>query len=337
MNEQRLPAPMAEFSRQFMSREEMMRRALPPNVTWERFQSTVIQAVMHNRKLLDCNRASLIQSCFKAANDGLVLDGREAALVEFYDGKQGRSVQYLPMIGGIRRLARQSGVVRNWEVFAVGINDGFRYTLGDYPAIDHEPSLDDPGELRAVYSIVTLRSGGDTDISREVMSRTACERIRNRSSAYQAFMAGKIKSTPWNDSFEEMCKKTVAKRHAKRLPLSRELIETIDRDDPLYRTPEEIEDETPRRRRKAPPSPSADDGEDPGLEATELDATDDDGDDTLGQTIDDVDPRVDFEAGAEAFRQGVKACKDTDVLANPDRLNRWRAGWASAADKPPAN
>jgi hypothetical protein len=66
------------------------------------------------------------------------------------------------------------------------------------------------------------------------MGVKAVERIRDRSQAYQLFKSGKIKSTPWQTDFDEMAKKTVARRHSKVLPMSTDLDDLIRRDDELY-------------------------------------------------------------------------------------------------------
>ena len=59
-------------------------------------------------------------------------------------------------------------------------------------------------------------------------------RIRDRSAAYKLFKRGKIKSTPWETDFDEMAKKTVARRHSKVLPMSTDLDDLMRRDDALY-------------------------------------------------------------------------------------------------------
>ena len=78
--------------------------ALPTQITAEKFVRTTMTAVQMNPALLQGDRRSLLGACMKAAQDGLMLDGREAALVVF-----GQKVQYMPMIGGILKKLRNSG------------------------------------------------------------------------------------------------------------------------------------------------------------------------------------------------------------------------------------
>jgi len=74
--------------------------ALPPQIPVEKFIRTTLTAVQMNPDLLQADRRSLLGACMKAAQDGLLLDGREAAPVIF-NTKDGKKVQYMPMVGGI--------------------------------------------------------------------------------------------------------------------------------------------------------------------------------------------------------------------------------------------
>ena len=55
--------------------------ALPPHIDVNKFISVAKLALNKNPKLLDLDRNSLMQTFMKAAQDGLLLDGREAAAV----------------------------------------------------------------------------------------------------------------------------------------------------------------------------------------------------------------------------------------------------------------
>lgn len=206
--------------------EPQFKMALPPHIPVERFMRVVMTAVQSNRYLLNADRQSLFGAAMKAAQDGLLPDGRDGALVPY-----GSEVTWIPMIGGLRKKVRNSGEIATWDVHAVYENDQFDFAFGDDPHIAHKPALDDRGKLIAVYSIATLKTGEKT---REVMGVKEVEAIRNRSAAFKLFKAGKIKSTPWDSDFDEMAKKTVARRHSKVLPMSTDLDDLIRRDDELY-------------------------------------------------------------------------------------------------------
>jgi hypothetical protein len=100
------------------SRARDIQMALPAHITPDKFQRTVLTAVAQNPDLLKADRQSLILACYKAAQDALLPDGREAALVTFntrkkIDGqwKTMKQVQYMPMVYGLRKKILQSGDV----------------------------------------------------------------------------------------------------------------------------------------------------------------------------------------------------------------------------------
>lgn len=205
---------------QFEKMGDQFHAALPAHIPVERFMRVIMTAIQNNPDLLKASRKSLFNAAMKAAQDGLLPDGREGAMVPF-----GGDITWMPMIGGIRKKVRNSGEIATWDVYAVYEKDAFEFELGDDPFIRHRPHLgDDRGKLIAVYSVATLKSG---ERSRDVMSVSEVEKIRALS---------KGKNTPWSNPtfYPEMAKKTVARRHSKVLPMSSDLDDLIRRDDELY-------------------------------------------------------------------------------------------------------
>lgn len=194
------------------------RRALPSHIPHERFQRIAITAINRNPDLLRADRKSLLEACLLSAQDGLLPDGREAALVLF-----GGKVQYMPMVAGIRKKVYQSGEITSLVARVARENDVFKVIYGDDERIEHEPALFNAGPMIAVYAIATYRDGSK---SREVMTIEEIDRIRAISRSG--------KSGPWRDHYEEMAKKTVIRRLSKSLPLSAEADEVIRRDDRFY-------------------------------------------------------------------------------------------------------
>lgn len=197
--------------------EPEFKMALPSHIPAERFTRNAITAVNGNPDLLkpDVDRRSLYAAVMKAAQDGLIVDGREAALVTF----KGR-VQYMPMVEGIMKLVRNSGDVSVISVHVVKENDSFDYELGDNERMIHKPALTGRGKTIGAYSIVTMKDG---EKSREWMDVDQIEAIRKRSRA-----SG---NGPWVTDYDEMCRKTVFRRHAKRLPKSTDIDEILHHDD----------------------------------------------------------------------------------------------------------
>ena len=189
--------------------------ALPEGIRQERFARAVATAILENPDLADpekVNRGSVFTAVLKSAADGLVPDGREAALV-VYGGK----AQYLPMIGGFRKIAGESGwTIRTTVVHA---NDDFEVELGLEPRIRHVPTRPgaEKGDVVAAYAI---GAHGDGRREVEVMHRDDIDKIRAVSRAKDR--------GPWVDWFERMCEKTVGKRLFAKLPLGdRERVERI--------------------------------------------------------------------------------------------------------------
>lgn len=193
----------------------------------EKFIRVVLNAVLANPELLDASRASLVGACMKAAQDGLLPDGREAVL-NIYNtkvkvtvpGARGgqrteerweKRAQYLPMVGGLVKKLYASGEVVSVDAAVVYVGDVFRFVRGDDPHIEHEVTGDygETPELRCVYCVVKLKNG---EKKREVMWMHDIAKVRAASKAAD--------SGPWKTWFEEMAIKSVIKRIYKQLPHS---------------------------------------------------------------------------------------------------------------------
>ena len=229
---ERRPHPIAVFRHELDAMGDQFRAALPAHIPAERFARVVATAVQNNPELLECNRTSLWNAAMRAAQDGLLPDGREGAMVVRRDYSKGKVANWQPMIAGIRKKARNSGEIATWDAHIVRQGDHFQFQLGDNPQVNHTYDLStERGPIIGAYSVCTLKDGQK---SYEVMTIGEIHAIRDRSDAWKAFKAGKIKSTPWASDEGEMCRKTVARRHAKVLPMSTDLDDLIRRDDDLY-------------------------------------------------------------------------------------------------------
>lgn len=206
-------------------------KALPRHIPVERFKRVLMTAISMNPDLVYAERRTLWSAAMRAAQDGLLPDGREGAMVIFNTKvKQGgqerweQQVQWMPMIAGIRKKVRNSGEIVDWYAEVVHAKDAFEYELGDDPFIRHKPHLgEDRGPIIAAYSICTLKGGFK---SRDVMPVDRINRVRQ---------AAKSPDSPaWTKWFDEMCKKVVARRHSKVLPMNTDLDDLMRRDDELY-------------------------------------------------------------------------------------------------------
>ena len=203
------------FKTNIARQEREFRAALPAHIPVERFVRVLTTAVVNNPALLEADRRSLFLSALRAAQDGLLPDGREGALVTF-----GQQVQWLPMIAGILKKVRNSGELLSIAAHVAYSNDDFTYELGDDEKIHHRPALDDRGNPRLVYAIAKTKDGG---IYREIMTVGDVEKVRAVSRA--------ANKGPWVSFWGEMARKTVLRRLSKRLPMSSDLDDMIRRDD----------------------------------------------------------------------------------------------------------
>ncbi len=175
--------------------------ALPTTVTLQRFTRATVTALMQNPDLAGADETSFFQSLVKCAMDGLLPDGREAALVLY-----GNKVNYLPMIGGVRKIAAQYG----WTIrtHAIYENDDFDVDLGTGRVTHRPPRVgDDRGQLRGAWAIAHHRDGREAIV--EVMDKTQIA---------QAKAIAKTKQV-WDKWPAQMHEKTVGHRIAKKLPL----------------------------------------------------------------------------------------------------------------------
>lgn len=179
--------------------------ALPGNVTAERFIRVAVTGVQMNPDIVTANHESIVRALIRCAQDGLLPDGREAALVKFKD-----EAVYMPMIGGFRKIAAEHGWSIDTQV--VYQNDSFDYRLGLNPTLLHAPpKLTDPrgrGEPIGAYAVGTHADGRKQV---EVMTAADINKVRAVSRSGSR--------GPWTDWTERMWEKTAGRRLFAKLPL----------------------------------------------------------------------------------------------------------------------
>lgn len=221
-SKQRTVTPLQEMQGLARAMSKRFKEALPPQIQVETFVGAVVTALANNPWLVEQNvvKDSIWNACLKAAQDGLLPDSREAALIPF-ENKGKKFATYVPMIGGLYKIVRQSGQVDLCFADVAYDNDYFKYWVDEKgPHLEHIPCLDNEkrGALRLAYSLAINKGGGpeiDVMTKGDVMKRKAKAKTK-------AF---------WEGEFEdEMWKKTSFRRLSKRLPKSAS-VTIFDRDD----------------------------------------------------------------------------------------------------------
>ena len=199
-------------------------KTLPPGMTPERFTRVALTAIQNNPSLLASDPDSLWNACMKAAQDGLLPDGKEGAIVI-----RARQAVWMPMVQGIIAKAKRRGSVTNIVANIVYDGEPFEVLLGDEDRIVHRREIMkvERGKEVAVYAIATMKDGSK---EREIMTWDQVMHVRQSSSTPNA--------GPWVQHTDEMGKKTCLRRLSKRLPSLEDgdddLRQAIERVDELY-------------------------------------------------------------------------------------------------------
>jgi recombination protein RecT len=198
-----------EFKAAYRALAPNIAQSLPSHISPEKFERAAMVAVQRSPDLLSkADRKSLFLSLQRAAQDGLMPDGREGAIVLF-----GNQATWMPMVAGLMKLARNSGEIASISAHVAYKGEKFMVTLGDEERIDHERNLElaDNAEIIAAYAVATLKNGEKV---REVMTKSQIDKVRRVSKT------GGSTSGPWHNWYDQMAIKTAIRRLSKRLPLS---------------------------------------------------------------------------------------------------------------------
>jgi recombination protein RecT len=224
-------------------------RLLPSHVSVDDFRNAFLTSVQRNPRLLEADRASFWLALQQAAGDGLKCDNRESALVIYSDteedddgaqksvarGGKPKQVVYMPMIKGLRKLLRNTGLVSTvevelifkGEVIQLWREDGkrhFKHVVNT--EIDSNRS---DANIIGAYAVVNFKDG---TWQVEWMSRSDIEKVR-------AVSRAKSQRSPWQAWYSEMSKKTALRRLIKQLDTSPEIAaleKALDNDPSLGET-----------------------------------------------------------------------------------------------------
>ena len=196
--------------------KDQIQMALPKHMSPDRYLRVLLTMVNKNKKLQQCDQSTVFQAMLDCSSVGLEPDGRRAHLIPY-----GKTCTLIIDYKGLIELSKRSGEVATWRADIVRDNDEFTYING---VVRHEINFKkDRGEAYAVFSHVHRKDGVD---EYEVMTIDDVQKIRKRSK--------QPNGQAWTNDFDEMAKKTVMRRHSKKLTLSPEFntaVEVMDKNE----------------------------------------------------------------------------------------------------------
>jgi len=228
------------FESELLSRRDNLSTILPRTVSPERFMATATEAIRNRPELLSCDRKSLFVAIQRAAEDGLMPDGREG-VINFYnekipgkDGEKDRWIKkaaWVPMVFGIRKRALElANIVIDSDV--IHQNDEVKWIKGDSPVFEVHPILSwkgKPGPMVAAFAVFrqTLPSGQIITLHREIMDAAAIQKVKAQSKNQGGLLWGTFEAEAW--------RKTAVRRGIKTVPsVPSELLRIVSRDDEQY-------------------------------------------------------------------------------------------------------
>lgn len=196
-----------------------------PSINFEREAVFALQVLSRNDytiKVATNNRQSVVDSITNVASIGISLNpARKQAYLVPREGKICLDISYM----GLMDLAMATGSIRWAKAELVYETDQFALNGFDRPPTHtFAPFAKDRGDIVGVYVVVKTADG---DYLTEAMSLDEVFAIRDRSSAWKAYIKDKSKLCPWVTDEGEMIKKTCVKRAYKYWPKTERLEHAI--------------------------------------------------------------------------------------------------------------
>ena len=194
--------------------EKRVRDSLPllerMGITPEAYERVVLNALIRNPQLQNCDRNSLdiaVADCIQA---GLLPDGKQAAIIPLKDTKNNRiAANFWPMMEGRTMLARRATPGLALVTSAVYADDEFEVIGGRARDLVHVPKMNaDKRDENVVAVYAMAMVPGATEWEWEVFDRGDIDRYRRLSRS----------DNVWKTNFAEMAKRGPLGRLLKRLP-----------------------------------------------------------------------------------------------------------------------
>ena len=207
--------PLVVLGQRLDARTNELKAALPDHIAPDRFIRVIKTAAQINPDLVACEWLSLWNACMRAANDGLLPDGVEGAIVPYKS-----KATWIPMYQGLLKKFRNSGEFKWITAGIVYEGEAFHHYIDETGEhFYHQPKGGD--KILRVYAIATTKEGG---IFVADMSPKDVDKRKNMSRASR-------EDAPWKIWPEEMMKKTALRQLSKLLPKSSDLDAMMRRDE----------------------------------------------------------------------------------------------------------
>ena len=198
--------PENQFLALIESRADEVRALIPKYMSPERF-FVLARLLEKDKNLQKCTPQSLFDCVLKAAQCGLEIGtvDQHAFIIPY-----GNEAQFQPSYRGMIFRLVQAGVVGHMYADVICKNDTIEITSGSRRELVHKLALNDRGSVVGAYSVATMPNGS-TDF--ELFELKDIENIKKAALR----ISGGKPSPAWSYFENEMIKKSVIKRHAKRL------------------------------------------------------------------------------------------------------------------------
>lgn len=206
----------------YASRQAFDSVLVDKSINFEREAGFAIQVLSGNNYAMTTamnNRQSVVDAVTNIAAIGISLNpAKKQAYLVPRDGKICLDISYM----GLMDLAQATGSVKWAQAALVHEADGFALTgIDKPPQHTFNPFGKDRGPVVGVY--VTIKTSHDEYLT-HTMTIEEAHAIRDRSSAWKSFQAGKSKTGgPWSTDEGEMVKKTCVKQAYKYWPKTERL------------------------------------------------------------------------------------------------------------------
>lgn len=201
------------FSEMLTDKLDIVTQALPSDFNKTRFVQNALAVLNDNSNLQKINKAKLMTGLLKGAYLGLDFANKECYLIPY-----GNDVQFQVDYKGLCKFTKRYSIRPIQDIYAKIIREGdsFEETIIDgKPSINFKPLPLNENEIRGVFAVCLFKDGG---MQYEVMTTADVNNVR---SSYSRASNSKA----WQNSWDEMAKKTVLRRLCKHIECDFESIE----------------------------------------------------------------------------------------------------------------